>query len=194
MTKSNTPAPFEFWRQTIDGFQQRVATPGQREPLDECADRRFMQVQAICNGVVPKSIPPMTGQAYLDGLEDELSTLFQILGVEFSTESYGQRQMACIDTRIATGLWCLILEIATMAAPGTRIEMSIGFFSGQLEVELGSDSSSLEQSCLLESQAFGMASQLMEISAARDLKCPLGGAAIQVNIPVTGTTSKRQAA
>lgn len=154
-----------------------------------------MMAQAMCNGLAPTQGMEMRSmEEVLSDLENEISGLFQFMELTFVCSCFGQTTLKQFGERAHLGWWCLVLEFATMARAGSTIEFNIGSLPHGIELEIGTDCRTLEHAEILGSPAFHFASQLMPVTRAIDLKCPLGGGAIQLDILGNSSPSRRRAA
>ena len=196
MKNSRNPSPsLDAWHCLAETLGTRVSCPRQTTHLKDCMDRQFMKVQAMRSGLPPGSrYQSSSVENLLRDLEQDLSGLFESMNLRFAHSCFGQSTSRRFNERDYLGLWCLVMEFATMATAGSTIETSIGSLSHGLELEIGSDCPSLEQAGILKSAAFEFASSLMPVSRAMNLKCPLGGGAIQLDIPGESPDQRRQVA
>ena len=196
MKYSRIPAPnIEMWHSVTDVFQSRAACPNQVARLNQCIDQQFMLVQTICSGIPRGSrYQATTSEKLMKDLHRELDGFLESTGLKFSSSCFGQTTGNQFDEQDFLGLWCLIMEIATMASNGSTIELSLGSFAEGLELEIGSDCQLLERVRILQSKALEFACQLMPVEKAIDLKCPLGGGAIQLNIVRHSQSGQRRTA
>jgi len=179
---STQPPDLETWRNVARSFLDRLNCKQQIDLLRSDLDRKFMAVQAICCGVKRPTYQWRSVESLLTNLKQELSGLFQAMDLRFRHSSFGQTAVTPFTERDYIGWWCLVMEFATRATSGSAVEFSIGSLSQGIELEVGSDCPVLENADVLESVAFTFVNQLMPITRAQDLRCPLGGSAIQLDI------------
>jgi len=196
MNYSSIPfADLEMWRCVTDTFRLRVSCRQKTVHLNQCIDQQFMMVQMIRSSMVPGSRYQSSSlDNLLADLSRETKPLFQSLDLRFSYSCFGESPGIQFHEADFLGLWCLIMEITTMATSGSTIEINMGYLSHGIELEIGSDCPSLEQVRVSQSKAFEFASQLLPVADAFDLKCPLGGGAIQLNIAIQPSIQRRRAA
>ncbi len=184
MNYSRFPLPdLEAWQNVAETFRSRLASLHPTHGWNDCIDQKFMMVQAIRSDLRRGSrYQSASVEDMLGDLARDLEGLWSDLGLKFHPSSFGTSTGRRFYETDFLGIWCLILELATTTGRGSTIELSLGQFPEGMELEIGSDSPMLEQAGILESQAFRFVQDLLPVSRAVDLKCPLGGRAIQLDL------------
>ena len=185
MNNSMSPSPdLNAWQGLADIFRRRLADTHRIESLNRCIDQKFMMVQMLRSGLQPGSrYRSRSAEQLLCDLADDLSELLKAMNVRLHFSCFGQASDRTWFENDYLGIWCLLMEVATMVRSGSTIEINLGCLPDGLELEIGSDSAALEKFQLLRSAAWNFASQLIPVTNARNLKCPLGGGAIQLDLP-----------
>ena len=167
---------------TLESFQQRMETPRQNELLEAMIARQFLTAQAICRNVeVPHKW--LGTSSFFEHLKNETAEFLQHGEMQLVADGFGWARRAQFDARNFLALWCLTLEFATLASPGSSIEISIGNLPTRLEMEVGSDCHVLENHISAHSPALEFVCRLFPKATGTSLNCPVGGAAIQLCIP-----------
>jgi hypothetical protein len=185
MSYSRFPTPdLSAWQGVATVFRQRIREPLVLQPLDHCIDSKFMLLQAIRSGLTPGArYKASSTESLLQDLSRDVRDVLAARGVHFRYGWFGDSPTPVYCEREYLGLWCLVMEFATVTGEGCAIELTVGHLPEGTELEIGSDSVSLEGTCFQESKAFQFASVLLPIRRAVDLKCPLGGGAVQLDLP-----------
>ena len=85
------------------------------------------------------------------------------------------------------------MELATRVESGSTIELTLGSLPHGIELEIGCDSRVVEQGELLASEAWEFTRHLISVDRAVDLKCPVGGCAIQLDLSNLSSFQRRVA-
>ena len=184
MNYSRFPLPdLQAWQAIAETFRRRLSQSQPMDSLERCIDQKFMMVQMLRSGLRPGSrYQSRTAEALLHDLADDLGELLSAMNLQLTFSCFGQDANRSFYEHDYLGIWCLIVEVATMIEPGSTIELNLGSLPHGVELEIGSDSHALEKSGLLRSDAWHFVSQLISVTRAMDLKCPLGGGAIQLDL------------
>ncbi|MGI9517758.1 MAG: hypothetical protein ACR2NP_11975 [Pirellulaceae bacterium] len=185
---------FDQWHITLGSFQQRIQNPKQRELLETMVARQFLTAQAICRGVDLSASNNWLGtSSVIEHLRNETAELLQQRQMVLAADGFGWARRAIFDARSFLALWCLTLEFATLASPGSCIEVSIGNLPTRMEMEVGSDCRCLETGFSAQSPALEFVCRIFPEATGTSLNCPVGGAAIQLCIPGNSVRQTRAA-
>lgn len=183
---SSSDRYMETWRQARVDFCKRVSASGKTElleVLDRCVDGQFMKLQTVSKALRPGTCYSANNAAdLLRDVAQELDGFHNARSVRFVTSVFGQPGPRPFHEKEFLGLWCVIMEFSSRVSPGSMIEANLGCFADGMELEIGSDCRSLEGLRILDAHAFQLATEWLEISRSEDLKCPLGGRAVQLDI------------
>ncbi len=184
----------EQWHMTLESFRQRTQLPHQLEMLESTIARQFLAAQAICRGVHrPTSNNWLGTSSIIEHLRNETAEFLQQRRMRLIADGFGWTRRALFDSRTFLALWCLTLEFASLADPGSTIEVSIGNLPTRLELEVGSDCRCLETGFSTHSPALEFVCRMFPEATGTSLNCPVGGAAIQFCIPGYSARSTRAA-
>ena len=171
----------DMWAAVTSSFRDRVSSPTRMISLRSCIEQRFMQVQGICCGV-KSNIAHQSIENLVNDLRSSLAGFLEATELTFQAACFGRTSANLFGDHDFVGMWCLIMEFATAASPNATTELNLGCLSHGMELEFGSDCKKHERTECLSSPAFEFASRLLPVTRATDLRCPLGGAAIQLDI------------
>ena len=195
MNHSNFSTPdLQAWQNLSAIFRSRLDGFPSSNPLDLCIDQKFMLVQFLQSDLPSGArYQSRSAQQLLHDLADDFGELLGNLGVQLTFSCFGQAKNRNFYEADYLGIWCLLMELATRVERGSTIELNMGTLPHGTELEIGCDSQALEQSGLLHSQAWDFTRRLISIDRALDLKCPVGGIAIQLDFSNPSQTRRRVA-
>jgi len=195
MKHSNFSTPdLQAWQNLSTIFRSRLKGSPSNNPLDLCIDQKFMLVQFLQSDLPSGTrYQSRSAQQLLHDLADDFGELLSNVGLQLTFSCFGQANHRNFYECDYLGIWCLMMELVTRAERGSTIELTMGTLPHGTELEIGCDSQALEQSGLLDSQAWDFTRRLISIDRALDLKCPVGGIAIQLDFSNPSQTRRRVA-
>lgn len=183
MNHSNFSTPdLQAWQDLSTIFRSRVESFQTENPLNQCIDKKFMLVQFLQTDLPSGArYQSCSAEQLLHDLADDFGELLASLGIQLTFSCFGQAKNRNFYECDYLGIWCLLMDLVTRVERGSTIELNMGTLPHGTELEIGCDSQALEHSGLLNSQAWEFTRRLMAVDRAVDLKCPVGGFAIQLD-------------
>ena len=189
-SKISTP-DIRAWQSLAEIFRNRLSGIKPIAPVNLCIDQKFMLVQLLHSDLQSGSrYQSRNVEKLVHDLATDLEGLLSSLDVKLSVSCFGNGQGRIFFENDYLGIWCLLMELATRVERGSTIELTLGSLSHGIELEIGCDSRSVESGELLASEAWEFTRQLISVDRAVDLKCPVGGCAIQLDL--SGRTSSQR--
>lgn len=189
----------DLWDQLTDEYFARGKNPISKQMIANSTAGMHLTAHLICGYIGnPHAIlrPTMSLPQLADRLQRETGPVIESCESQAVIETFGQADQLVADSRWLLALWSLVIDMVTSASSGTRVEVNLGTCQGGYEIEVGHDdrgwmtqgTSDMD----LETSLTGrwLTSICPEWTIVLPA-CPLGGYAVQLNIPMT---AQRQAA
>ncbi len=179
---SNTPTIVD-WHMMFDLFRSRCKSQDERVHLESIFESQFMTAQAVAHKVSRGSqFCRQTARELLEDLQQELRPVTRVRQIRFQYDSFGEHQGRPFNECDLLGLFAMSADLVTLVSPGSTVELSMGRTHDGVELEIGSDCHSLENSRLSQLSGFQYLQRVLPVADYMDLKCPLGGAAMMINL------------
>ncbi len=189
----------ELWDQLADDYFARGKNPRAKHMIANSTAAMHLTAHLICGYIGnPHAIlrPTMTLPQLAERLYRETGPVLECFECRVQIETFGQSGSLVADSRWLLALWSLVIDMATAASSGTNIEVNIGACGAGYEIEVGHDDRGwMAQGSgppdLANSRTGQWLNAICPEWTIELPACPLGGCAVQVNIPMAAI---RQAA
>jgi hypothetical protein len=191
--------PTELWDTLTNDFLGRLASHSSREAIEQSIAAMHLTAHLVCRFVGNCHAvlrPTMTLKELANTLQREITPVSRQLDTVVAIETFGTTEDTVADSRWLLALWSLIIDAITSADKKTKVEVVVGACGKGYEIEVGHDDqhSTATTDYFESSLTCRWLHSICPEWTLTTPACPLGGGAVQINIPTVQATGLRRAA
>ncbi len=181
--------PSQHWNRLVASLQDRLScTAAGHACLTKCLENQQAKRPVTSTG----QSQPIQLAEIAERVRAYLDPLLRCRGLQIAVEPFGSCSVALDQVHVDNVVFCLMLDAATHAPSGTTIEFHVGCYGADLEIEVchaGPRNANILSP--IHSLLMAAMHETLPGSRLQELKCPQGGRALHVSIPMG---SKQRAA